>query len=64
MIATESSLLNPNRNPGMDKSTLERHLSYAFGIKKNIWIPGYRGYDITDDHIDSLVVSVLYITHQ
>lgn len=49
MIATESSLLNPNRNPGMSKKTMEKHLAYALGVKKTIWIPGYRGYDITDD---------------
>ena len=54
MIATESCLLNPNRNPGMDKGTLERHLAWTFGVKKTIWIPGHRGHDITDDHVDAL----------
>lgn len=54
MLATEASLLNPNRNPGMDKATIEKHFAYCFGVKKTIWIPGVRGYDITDDHIDAL----------
>lgn len=49
MIATESCLLNPNRNPGMNKQTMEEHLSRFLGIKKVIWIPGQRGHDITDD---------------
>lgn len=54
MLATEASLLNPNRNPGMGKATIERHFAYCFGVRKTIWIPGRRGYDITDDHIDAL----------
>ena len=49
MLATESSLLNPNRNPGMSKETMEKHFAHVFGVKKTIWIPGNRDRDITDD---------------
>ncbi|PPJ53786.1 hypothetical protein CBER1_04585 [Cercospora berteroae] len=54
MLATESAILNPNRNPGIDKATMESYFAHCFGIEKTIWIPGRRGYDITDDHIDAL----------
>ena len=54
LIATESSLLNPNRNPGITKAMMEEFFARAFGITKTIWIPGAAGYDITDDHIDGL----------
>ncbi|KAK4501963.1 hypothetical protein PRZ48_007773 [Zasmidium cellare] len=54
LLATESSLLNPNRNPGIDKTTMERYFAEFLGIEKTIWIPGCRGADITDDHIDSI----------
>lgn len=52
LLATESSLLNTNRNPGIDKDTMERYFAQVFGIKKTLWIPGHAGDDITDDHID------------
>ncbi|KAF7192915.1 putative agmatine deiminase [Pseudocercospora fuligena] len=54
MLATESAVLNPNRNPGIDKHSMEGYLKQCFGIEKTIWIPGERGRDITDDHIDAL----------
>lgn len=54
LLATESSLLNPNRNPGLSRELLESYFSWAFGVRKTVWIPGKRGQDITDDHIDAL----------
>lgn len=54
LIATESSLLNPNRNPGISRERLESYFSWIFGVSKTIWVPGKRGHDITDDHIDAL----------
>ncbi|KAF2172742.1 hypothetical protein M409DRAFT_16705 [Zasmidium cellare ATCC 36951] len=54
LLASESSILNPNRNPGVDKPTMERYFAEFLGIEKTIWIPGFRGGDITDDHIDSI----------
>lgn len=55
LITTESTLLNDNRNPGLDKSELEAWLCIAFGFKKVIWIPGLRGADVTDGHPDAFV---------
>lgn len=54
MLATESSIINPNRNPGISKEVIEQDLHTYLGIEKVIWIPGRRGWDITDDHIDAL----------
>ena len=54
VMATESSVINPNRNPGMSKARLTTDICGYFGARKMIWLPGLRGRDITDDHIDGL----------
>lgn len=53
LMATESSWVNENRNPGLTKGQIERELLAEYGAKKIIWVPGLRGKDITDDHIDA-----------
>ena len=55
LITTESTLIIDNRNPGLDKTAIERRLEAALGIKKVVWIPGLRGEDITDGHPDAFV---------
>jgi agmatine deiminase len=52
-MATESSWVNDNRNPGKSKGQIERELLAQYGAKKMIRVPGLRGKDITDDHIDA-----------
>lgn len=54
VMATESSIINPNRNPGKSKAALTREICQYLGARKMIWVPGLRGHDITDDHIDGL----------
>ncbi|MGV9270159.1 agmatine deiminase family protein [Kitasatospora sp. NPDC003701] len=54
LLATVSSLVNPNRNPGMDRAQVERALKSTLGIDKVVWVPGLAGQDITDCHIDCL----------
>ena len=54
VMATESSIINPNRNPGQSKAQLTREILSYLGGKKMVWVPGLRGQDITDDHIDGL----------
>ncbi|MFJ8166628.1 agmatine deiminase family protein [Streptomyces sp. NPDC096136] len=54
LLATVSSLVNPNRNPGMTQQQVEQELKAALGIDKVIWAPGLAGADITDCHIDCL----------
>lgn len=58
VITTESVVLNPNRNPGIDKRAAERELCEALGASKVIWLPGDPDgihHDITDGHIDGLL---------
>lgn len=52
LLLTESSWLNDNRNPGIDKAAMSAALKTLFGVEKVIWVPGVRGQDITDGHID------------
>ena len=54
VMATESSIINPNRNPGQPKGRLTTEICGYLGARKMIWVPGLKGHDITDDHIDSL----------
>ncbi|MFD7093249.1 agmatine deiminase family protein [Streptomyces xanthophaeus] len=54
LLATVSSLVNANRNPGMSQEQVEQTLKSALGIDKVIWVPGLAGQDITDCHIDCL----------
>lgn len=61
IITTESVVLNQNRNPGISKAEAEQELCRALGARKVIWLPGdleSAVVDITDGHIDGLVVFV------
>ncbi|VEN72877.1 putative agmatine deiminase [Candidatus Desulfarcum epimagneticum] len=51
-LIAESCVLNPNRNPGMSKTRFEELIKPLLGIEKIIWLPGVRGQDITDGHVD------------
>lgn len=54
MLTTEECLLNPNRNPGLDRTRIQEYLSLYLGIDKVIWLKrGLEG-DETDGHIDNL----------
>jgi len=54
LLTTESCLLNPNRNPGLTRSDIERHLSEQLGVHHFLWLgEGIEG-DDTDGHIDDL----------
>ncbi|MFD7452868.1 agmatine/peptidylarginine deiminase [Kitasatospora sp. NPDC059827] len=52
VMATESSLVNKNRNRGMSRDEIEDAVLEAYGADKMIWLPGIKGEDITDDHVD------------
>lgn len=51
-ILTESCWVNDNRNPGMSRAQIEAELKANLGLRKIIWLPGIRGKDITDAHVD------------
>ncbi|MFI9111780.1 agmatine/peptidylarginine deiminase [Streptomyces venezuelae] len=53
LMATRSSLVNRNRNPGVSERQLEAAMCAAYGASKVIWFDGVRGQDITDDHVDA-----------
>lgn len=54
LMASESSLVNDNRNPGKTRDDVEAELRRTLGVKKFIWVPGQNGIDSTDYHIDAL----------
>ena len=60
LLTTESCLLNPNRNPGLLKSDVERLLKDRLGCHRVVWLPGDAERcpaldgDDTDGHIDQL----------
>ncbi|KAI8671897.1 hypothetical protein NCS57_00666200 [Fusarium keratoplasticum] len=53
LLATESAILNANRNPGISKEAVEEHFRKFLGVKKTIWFRGVKGHDIADYHIDA-----------
>jgi len=53
-MATESSIIEPDRNPGKTKAELTAEIGAYLGVDKVVWVPGLKNHDITDDHIDGL----------
>lgn len=54
LLTTESVLLNPNRNPELNREEIEQKLYDYLGIKKVIWLKEGLAGDDTDGHIDDL----------
>jgi len=61
LIATRSSIINPNRNSGKTQKDIEEIISKYLGIKRIIWLTGAKtddpsiGWiDDTDTHIDTV----------
>jgi len=53
-LTTEQCLLNPNRNPGLSRIEIERHLKEYLGVRQVVWLgEGIVG-DDTDGHIDDI----------
>ncbi|HBB87893.1 MAG TPA: agmatine deiminase [Blastocatellia bacterium] len=54
VLTTEQCLLNPNRNPQLNRSEIEQYLKDYLGIEKVLWLgEGIVG-DDTDGHIDDI----------
>jgi agmatine deiminase len=53
LMATESSLVNANRNPGKTRDHIAAAMCAAYGASSVIWFTGVKGRDITDDHVDA-----------
>ncbi|WP_380281660.1 agmatine deiminase family protein [Kitasatospora purpeofusca] len=54
LMATESSWVNENRNPGVPRDRIEAAFEDLLGVEKVIWFQGVAGQDITDCHVDAL----------
>jgi agmatine deiminase len=54
LLATEPTLLDPKRNPGIGRAELERRLSSLIGSERVVWLgEGIEG-DDTDGHVDDV----------
>ncbi len=53
-ITTEQCLLNPNRNPGLDRAAIERALETELGFTRMVWLGEGLVNDHTDGHVDNL----------
>ncbi len=53
-ITTTDCLLNPNRNPLLDKSAIEARIKRDLGIEHLLWLGDGLANDHTDGHIDNL----------
>lgn len=54
VMTTEQCLLNPNRNPGLNRGEIEEYLREFLGVQKVLWLgEGIVG-DDTDGHIDDI----------
>jgi agmatine deiminase len=58
LIVTETSILNPNRNPGVSKALVESELKAMLGVEKVVWLPGDPMDKETDGHIDAICAFV------
>lgn len=55
LLTTEQCLLNPNRNPELNRQQIESKLNQVFGTTKVLWLKeGELDGDDTDAHIDTL----------
>jgi agmatine deiminase len=54
LLTTEACLLNPNRNPSMNRTQIEESLSRYLGIGKVLWLHDGIAGDDTDGHVDDM----------
>ena len=53
-VTTEQCLLNPNRNPHIDRFEVASHLRRDLGIDRVLWLGEGLANDHTDGHVDNL----------
>jgi agmatine deiminase len=54
LLTTEACLLNPNRNPQLDREAIEASLRRHLGVRNILWLGDGIAGDDTDGHIDDL----------
>jgi agmatine deiminase len=58
LITTEQCLLNPNRNPHLDRQQVEERLALFTGARRVIWLGEGFSDDETDGHVDNIACFV------
>jgi agmatine deiminase len=59
VITTEQCLLNPNRNPSLDRAAIEAELCRWLGVERVVWLRhGLVEDDDTDGHVDNVALCV------
>ena len=59
VITTEQCLLNPNRNPSLDRAGIEAELRRWLGVERVVWLRhGLVEDDDTDGHVDNVALCV------
>ncbi len=53
-VTTEQCLLNPNRNPSLDRRQIETLLAGTLGLSSMLWLGDGLAHDHTDGHVDNL----------
>jgi agmatine deiminase len=54
LLTTESCLLNPNRNPQLERPEIEEYLRSYLGVSHILWLGDGIAGDDTDGHVDDL----------
>jgi agmatine deiminase len=54
LLTTEACLLNPNRNPELDRDQIEQYLRSHLGVSHILWLGDGIAGDDTDGHVDDL----------
>jgi agmatine deiminase len=54
LLTTEACLLNPNRNPTLDRHAIEGYLRAYLGVRHILWLGDGIAGDDTDGHVDDL----------
>ena len=54
LLTTEACLLNPNRNPTLDRDAIEGYLRAYLGVRHILWLGDGIAGDDTDGHVDDL----------
>jgi len=58
LLTTEECLLNPNRNPGLSRIDIERHVRDHLGVERIVWLGAGVVDDETSGHVDNLACFV------
>lgn len=56
LLATETSVLNADRNPTLDRRQIEERLALHLGVRKILWLEQGLVDDETDGHVDNVAM--------